>query len=89
MPEESIKYSIRQDGKVTQEVFNVPGDVCLNLTEDLEIKLGDLEQRVFTSDYYKQPNLNEDYLAQPIENFWKNKTDVTLQHNQNKNQEQA
>mgnify|MGYP001358530344 FL=1 len=60
MPEESIKYSIRQDGKVTQEVFNVPGDVCLNLTEDLEIKLGDLEQRVFTSDYYKQPNLNED-----------------------------
>ena len=60
MPEESIKYSIRQDGKVTQEVFNVPGDVCLNLTEDLEIKLGDLEQRVFTADYYQQSNLNED-----------------------------
>ncbi len=60
MGQETIKYSIRQDGKVTQEVFNVPGDVCLNLTEDLEIKLGDLEQRVFTSDYYKQPNLNED-----------------------------
>ena len=60
MTEESIKFSIRQDGKVTQEVFNVPGDECLNLTEDLEIKLGDLEQRVFTVDYYQQPNLNED-----------------------------
>jgi len=62
MTEESIKFSIRQDGKVTQEVFNVPGDVCLNLTEDLEIKLGDLEQRVFTADYYQQPNLNEDII---------------------------
>ena len=70
MPEESIKYSIRQDGKVTQEVFNVPGDTCLNLTEDLEIKLGDLEKRVFTADYYQQPNLNEDIVI--------NTEDVTL-----------
>ena len=70
MPEESIKYSIRQDGKVTQEVFNVTGDACLNLTEDLEIKLGDLEQRVFTTDYYQQPNLNEDIVI--------NTEDVTL-----------
>ena len=70
MPEESIKYSIRQDGKVTQEVFNVTGDACLNLTEDLEIKLGDLEQRVFTVDYYQQPNLNEDIVI--------NTEDVTL-----------
>ena len=67
MPEESIKYSIRQDGKVTQEVFNVPGDACLNLTEDLEIKLGDLEKRIHTSEYYKQNEVSN----------------VTLQHNQN------
>ena len=70
MPEESIKYSIRQDGKVTQEVFNVPGDACLNLTENLEIKLGDLEQRTFTADYYQQPNLNKDITI--------NTEDVTL-----------
>ena len=59
MPEESIKYSIRQDGKVTQEVFNVPGDACINLTEDIELKLGDLENRVYTADYYQQ-NINLD-----------------------------
>ena len=58
--QETLKITIAQDGKETQEVFNVPGDVCLNLTEDLEIKLGDLEQRTFTADYYQQPNLNED-----------------------------
>tara|TARA_B100000427_G_scaffold124353_1_gene103484 strand:+ start:581 stop:793 length:213 start_codon:yes stop_codon:yes gene_type:complete len=70
MGQETIKYSIRQDGKVTQEVFNVPGDACLNLTEDIELELGDLEDRTYTVDYYQQPNLN---------------TDVTLQYNQNEN----
>ena len=70
MGQETIKYSIRQDGKVTQEVFNVSGDACLNLTEDIEIELGDLEDRTYTVDYYQQPNLN---------------TDVTLQYNQNEN----
>ena len=59
MTKETIKYTIRQDGKVTQEVFNVPGDACINLTEDMEIKLGDLENRVYTADYYQQ-NINLD-----------------------------
>ena len=68
--QETLKITITQDGKVIQEVFNVPGDVCLNLTEDLEIKLGDLEQRTFTADYYQQPNLNEDITI--------NTEDVTL-----------
>ena len=70
MEKETIKYTIKQDGKVTQEVFNVPGDACLNLTEDIELELGDLEDRTYTVDYYQQPNLN---------------TDVTLQYNQNEN----
>ena len=58
---ETIKYTIRQDGNVTEEVINVPGTACLDLTEDIEIKLGDLEQRVFNADYYQQNvNFNED-----------------------------
>ena len=68
MPQETIKYTIRQDGNVTQEVFNVPGDACLNLTEDIEIKLGDLQKRTYTVDYYQPANLNQD---------------VTLQYDQN------
>ena len=54
MKKETIKYTIRQDGNVTEEVFNVPGDVCVKMTEDIEIKLGDLEKRVYTADYYNQ-----------------------------------
>ena len=69
---ETIKYTIRQDGNVTEEVINVPGAACLDLTEDIEIKLGDLEQRVFNAEYYQQNvNFNEDITINT-------NTDVTL-----------
>ena len=68
---ETIKFSISQDGNVTQEVFNVPGDTCIDLTKDIEIKLGDLENRVYTADYYQPANLNQD---------------VTFQYDQNQDQ---
>ncbi len=61
MPKETIKYTIRQDGNVTEEVINVPGNACIDLTKDIEIKLGDLENRVYTADYYQQNvNLDQD-----------------------------
>ena len=81
MPEQTkLKFSIRQDGLVSEEVFGTVGNECENLTRTIEEKLGEVT--------YVEPK-PEYYLAQPIENFWKNKTDVTLQHNQNKNQEQT
>ena len=68
MKQQSIKFVIKQDGTVTEEVQGAFGDTCLNLTRDLEKKLGDLETRVHTSEYFKQT----------IENT----EDVTLQHHQ-------
>ena len=68
MPKQTIKYTLKQDGTVTEEVQGAFGDTCLNLTRDLEKKLGDLETRVHTSEYFKQT----------IENT----EDVTLQHHQ-------
>ena len=49
---ETIKFSISQDGNVTQEVYNVSGSACIDLTKDIEIKLGDLENRVYSTEYY-------------------------------------
>ena len=58
---ETIKFSISQDGNVTQEVYNVLGSACVDLTKDIEIKLGDLENRVYSTEYYQQPvNLDQD-----------------------------
>lgn len=50
--QETIKYTIRQDGNVTEEVINVAGDACVNLTEDIELELGDLDKQTYTTDYY-------------------------------------
>ena len=61
MPKETINYTISHDGNEKEEVFNVPGDVCIDITKDIELKLGDLEQQVYTAEYYQQPvNLDQD-----------------------------
>tara|TARA_B100001250_G_scaffold319278_1_gene282037 strand:- start:3492 stop:3701 length:210 start_codon:yes stop_codon:yes gene_type:complete len=67
MSKKSIRFTIRQDGKVEEKVEGVRGDTCESLTRDLEKKLGDLENRIHTAEYYKQNEVS----------------DVTLQHNQN------
>ena len=60
MVQETIKYTIRQDGYVTEEVINVPGNACVKITEDIELELGDLDKQTYTVDYYKESNLNQD-----------------------------
>ena len=51
--QETIKYTISQDGNVTEEVINVAGNACVNITEDIELELGDLDKQTYTTDYYK------------------------------------
>jgi len=70
MEKETIKFSIRQDGTVAEEVFGVIGNACQDLTKTIEEKLGNVTYVETKPEYYQQEN-------------------VTLQHNQNENQEQA
>ena len=70
MEKETIKFSIRQDGTVAEEVFGVIGDACQDLTKTIEEKLGNVTYVETKPEYYQQEN-------------------VTLQHNQNENQEQT
>ena len=70
MEKETIKFSIRQDGTVSEEVFGVIGDACQDLTKTIEEKLGNVTYVETKPEYYQQEN-------------------VTLQHNQNENQEQT
>tara|TARA_B100000902_G_scaffold170253_1_gene164751 strand:+ start:439 stop:645 length:207 start_codon:yes stop_codon:yes gene_type:complete len=57
MGKESIKFTIRQDGTVEEEVIGVQGDTCQGLTKELESKLGDLQMRVYKSEYYQQKDV--------------------------------
>ena len=55
---QTITFKIRQDGIVEEREEGVKGDVCENLTKDIEAKLGDLTRRIHNSEYYqKQENV--------------------------------
>ena len=64
MEKQTIKFSIRQDGTVSEEVFGVIGNSCQDLTKIIEEKLGTLETRQFKPEFYSnnvalQHNQNE------------------------------
>ena len=52
MPERTLRFRIRPDGRVEEQVEGVEGDACLQLTERLESVLGTVERRQPTSDAY-------------------------------------
>ncbi len=54
---QTIRFTIRQDGTVREEVQGVQGDVCESITRDLEARLGELEDRVYKAEYYQQKNV--------------------------------
>ena len=60
-----IKFTIKQDGTVTEEVTGSVGDTCVTLTKELEEKLGNLESRVYSSEYYNSlATTVEDYMEE-------------------------
>tara|TARA_B100000700_G_scaffold270063_1_gene311927 strand:- start:825 stop:1040 length:216 start_codon:yes stop_codon:yes gene_type:complete len=53
MKQETIKFTIRQDGYVTEEVIGAESNQCLNLTESIERKLGNVTTRSYKSEFYE------------------------------------
>ena len=39
MPQETVKFTISQDGTVTEEVIGFTDGECINITKDIEEKL--------------------------------------------------
>ena len=65
---QKIKFTIRQDGTVTEEVMGVVGTDCENLTKRVEERLGEVQNVQHKQEYYQQKVTTEE--------------DVTLQHHQ-------
>ena len=57
MEKETIKFSIRQDGTVAEEVFGVIGNSCQDLTKIIEEKLGNVTYVETKPEYYQQENV--------------------------------
>ena len=70
--QQTLKFTIRQDGYVTEEVMGVIGNQCQELTKSIEEKLGEVSYVETKPEYY---------LAQPIDNFWANQ-DLEVQNNE-------
>jgi len=65
--QETLKFTIRQDGLVTEEVIGAVGNACQDLTKLIEEKIGKVTYVETKPEFYQQQNTQ---------------TDVTLQHNQ-------
>ena len=49
MPQRTLRFKIRQDGRVEETVEGLVGEACIDLTEKLEDALGPVERREPTS----------------------------------------
>ena len=54
---QTLKFSIRQDGLVSEEVFGAIGTECQNLTKSIEEKLGEVTYIEPKPEYYQQENV--------------------------------
>ena len=52
MPQRTVRFRIRPDGRVEERVEGVAGDACLQLTDRLESALGTVERRQPTSEAF-------------------------------------
>ena len=63
MPQQTIKFTIKQDGTVTEEVIGVVGNECENLTKNIEEKLGEVQRVELKPEYYQQKQTIEDHVS--------------------------
>ena len=59
MSQQTIKFTIKQDGTVTEEVIGAVGNECENLTRNIEEKLGVVQRVEHKSEYYQAVTIEE------------------------------
>ena len=52
MAQRTLRFKIRQDGRVEETVEGIVGAGCIELTEKLETALGSVEQRKTTAEVF-------------------------------------
>ena len=59
MKQQSIKFVIKQDGTVTEEVMGAVGKECEDLTRTIEEKLGVVQTVEHKPEYYQSLTIEE------------------------------
>lgn len=65
MAQRTIRYRIRPDGQVEEFVEGVHGSGCVQLTEQIEARLGKVKQRRSTPEAYLSTPIEES-IHQPV-----------------------
>ena len=66
MPQRTLRFKIRQDGRVEETVEGLVGEACIDLTEKLEDALGTVERREPTSDPFLRENVQKQTIPAEI-----------------------
>ena len=66
MPQRTLRFKIRQDGRVEETVEGLVGEACIHLTEKLEAALGSVEQRKSTSEAFLREEVQKQ--INPVQN---------------------
>jgi len=66
MPQRTLRFKIRQDGRVEETVEGLVGEACIDLTEKLEDALGTVERREPTSDAFLRENVQKQTIPAEI-----------------------
>ena len=62
MPQKTIRFTIRPDGRVEERVEGVAGKACQQITEEVESALGMVERQESTSEAFLQPEVQSQSL---------------------------
>jgi|TARA_B100001093_G_scaffold71447_1_gene62059 hypothetical protein len=62
----TLRFKIRQDGRVEETVEGIVGEGCIDLTEKLEAALGSVEQRKPTSEAFLQKRVQKQTIPAEI-----------------------
>ncbi len=66
MPQRTLRFKIRQDGRVEETVEGLVGQACIDLTEKLEDALGTVERREPTSDTFIRKEVQKQIIPAEI-----------------------
>ena len=62
----TLRFKIRQDGRVEETVEGIVGQGCIDLTEKLEAALGSIEQRKPASEAFLQKQVQKQTITAEI-----------------------
>lgn len=57
--QQTVKFTIKQDGTIAEQVIGAKGNECMLITERIENRIGDVVSRDFSPAFYETEAVDE------------------------------